>query len=83
MIQVSQGRRPVFIDGGLRYQSHGKTRYLREGSIEPLPGGAVSFTPIESQTDLLIMHSGCRSGCSSDRHPDTRGRTDSKPAGPP
>jgi hypothetical protein len=62
MIQVSRGRRPVFIDGGLRYQSHGKTRYLREGSIEPQPGGAVSFTPIESQTDLLIMHLGVQVG---------------------
>ena len=62
LVQVSGGRKPVFIDGGLRYQSHGKTRYLREGSIEPQPGGGVAFTPIESQTDLMIVHLGVQIG---------------------
>ncbi|MFN8646155.1 MAG: hypothetical protein U0104_05320 [Gemmatimonadales bacterium] len=62
LIQVSGGRKPVFIDGGLRYQSHGKTRYLREGSIEPQPGGGVSFTPIESKTDLMLVHLGVQIG---------------------
>lgn len=61
-VQVSHGRRPVFIDGGLRYQSHGQTRYLREGSITPTTGGGVTFTPIESKTDLLIMHLGVQLG---------------------
>jgi opacity protein-like surface antigen len=60
--QVSHGRNPVFIDGGVRYQSHGRTRYLREGSIEPLPGGGVTFDPIESKTDLLIVHLGVQVG---------------------
>ncbi|MBK6421633.1 MAG: hypothetical protein IPI38_03340 [Gemmatimonadetes bacterium] len=62
MIRVSGGRKPVFIDGGVRYQRHGKTRYLREGSIEPQPGGGVSFTPIESETDLMIVHLGVQVG---------------------
>jgi opacity protein-like surface antigen len=61
-VQVSGGRRPVFIDGGLRYQSHGRTRYLREGSITPTPGGGVSFSPIESKTDLVIVHAGVQIG---------------------
>ncbi len=60
--QVSRGRNPVFIDGGLRYQSHGRTRYLREGSITPTPGGGISFTPIESKTDLLVVHAGVQIG---------------------
>jgi hypothetical protein len=60
--QVSHGRNPVFIDGGLRYQSHGRTRYLREGSIQPAPGGGVTFDPIESKTDLLIVHLGVQVG---------------------
>ncbi len=62
LFQVSHGRQPVFIDGGVRYQSHGRTRYLREGSIEPQPGGGVSFAPIESKTDLLIVHLGVQLG---------------------
>ena len=61
-IQVSHGRNPVFIDGGLRYQSHGRTRYLREGSIQPAPGGGVTFDPIQSKTDLLITHLGVQIG---------------------
>ena len=60
--QVSHGRNPVFIDGGLRYQSHGRTRYLREGSIEPTPGGGVTLDPIESKTDLLIVQLGVQMG---------------------
>lgn len=60
--QVSHGRNPVFIDGGLRYQSHGQTRYLREGSIQPTAGGGVTFDPIESKTDLLIVHLGVQIG---------------------
>lgn len=60
--QVSHGRNPVFIDGGLRYQSHGRTRYLREGSIQPAPGGGVEIEPIESKTDLLIIHAGVQIG---------------------
>jgi opacity protein-like surface antigen len=59
---ISHGRRPVALDLGLRYQSHGETSYLREGSITPQPGGGVSFTPIQSKTDLLIAHLGVQIG---------------------
>jgi opacity protein-like surface antigen len=59
---ISHGRHPVALDFGLRYQSHGETRYLREGSITPRPGGGVSFTPIESKTDLLVTHLGVQLG---------------------
>lgn len=62
LFEVSGGQKPVSIDGGLRYQSHGRTRYLREGSIQPEPGGGVSFDPIESKTDLLIVHLGVQIG---------------------
>jgi opacity protein-like surface antigen len=60
--QVSHGRNPVFIDGGARYQSHGRTRYLREGSLQQAPGGGVTIDPIESKTDLLIIHLGVQVG---------------------
>ncbi|MFN8651142.1 MAG: hypothetical protein U0133_20345 [Gemmatimonadales bacterium] len=60
--QVSSGRNPVYIDGGVRYQGHGRTRYLREGSVEPAPGGGIILDPVESRTDLLIIHLGVQVG---------------------
>lgn len=62
LFQVSHGKNPVFIDGGLRYQSHGRTRYLREGSLEQDNNGDIVLDPIESKTDLLIMHLGVQIG---------------------
>lgn len=58
MYQISHGNTPVFIDGGLRYQTHGRTRYLREGSLETDPGGNVVISPVESETNLLVVHFG-------------------------
>jgi hypothetical protein len=62
LFRVAGGRKPVYLDIGARYQSHGKTRYLREGSIQPAPGGGVSFTPIESQTDIFVLQLGVQLG---------------------
>ena len=62
LFQVSHGRKPVLIDAGLRYQGHGRTRYLREGSIQPTTGGGVTFTPIESRTDILVPYLGIQVG---------------------
>jgi len=56
--RVKRGYKPIWLDGGLRYQSHGETRYLREGSLQPQPGGGVTFDPIRSKTDLLAVHLG-------------------------
>lgn len=58
MFQVSHGRTPIFIDGGLRYQTHGQTRYLREGSLDTDLGGNVIISPVESETNLVVMHLG-------------------------
>jgi hypothetical protein len=62
MYLVSSKSTPVYIDAGVRYQGHGQTRYLREGSIQPDPGGGVILRPIESQTDLLVIHLGVQVG---------------------
>jgi hypothetical protein len=56
--RVKRGYKPIWLDGGLRYQSHGETRYLRKGSLQPAPGGGVTFDPIRSETDLLVVHLG-------------------------
>jgi hypothetical protein len=60
--RVRSGPNPIFIDAGLRYQHHGQTRYLREGSIRDLGGGNIGFTPIESKTTLLVLHLGAQIG---------------------
>ncbi len=60
--RVKRGPKPIWLDGGLRYQSHGETRYLREGSLQPQPGGGVRFDPIRSRTDLLVLHLGIQAG---------------------
>ena len=57
-IPVRQGRLPISIDLGARYQRNGQARYLREGSIRDEPNGDISYTPIESETDLLTFHVG-------------------------
>lgn len=62
MYQVSHGRTPVFIDAGLRYQTHGRTRYLREGSLDTDINGNVIISPVESETNLLVMHFGVQLG---------------------
>lgn len=59
---LSHGRNPLWLDLGFRYQAHGQTRYLREGSIVDLGGGAIGFTPIQSKTDLVVTHLGVQIG---------------------
>jgi hypothetical protein len=59
---LSHGNNPIWLDLGLRYQSHGQTRYLRKGSIVDLGGGAIGFTPIQSKTDLVVSHLGVQIG---------------------
>jgi hypothetical protein len=62
MVLVSSKHSPVYIDAGVRYQSHGQTRYLREGSLQNDGSGGVILNPIESRTDLLVIHLGVQVG---------------------
>ena len=50
------------VDVGASYRWNGKTRYLREGSITDNPDGTITYTPIESKTDLLQLHLGVSFG---------------------
>ncbi len=45
-----------------RYLWNGKVSYLREGSIRDLPDGSVSFEPIESDTNLIMVQLGASFG---------------------
>lgn len=57
-IPVGKGRHQIAIDLGARYQANGDVRYLREGSITDNPNGTISFTPTESQANMVIYHLG-------------------------
>lgn len=61
-VPVRRGRTPISIDLGARYNRNGQARYLREGSIRDHPDGSISFTPIESDTDLVTFHLGVSAG---------------------
>ena len=62
LFQVSHGKNPVLIDAGLRWQSHGRTRYLREGSLDQDGDGDITIEPVESKTDLLVVNLGVQIG---------------------
>lgn len=62
MFQVSHGKNPVLIDAGVRWQSHGRTRYLREGSLDQDGDGDITIEPVESKTDLLVITAGVQIG---------------------
>ncbi len=57
-VPVRGGRLPISIDVGARFHRNGRARYLREGSIRDEPNGSISYTPIESETDLVTFHVG-------------------------
>ena len=60
-IPVRTGLRPISIDLGAQYQANGRVRYLRSGSIQQT-GNSISFTPVESQANLIIYHLGVTIG---------------------
>ncbi len=62
MYLVSNKENPVYIDAGVRYQVHGETRYLQEGSIQSNGSGGVIIRPVQSRTDLLVIHLGVQVG---------------------
>jgi hypothetical protein len=62
LIPLNVRRTPIAIDLGARYLRNGRTRYLREGSISDNPDGTLSFTPIESETNLWIYRLGVSIG---------------------
>jgi hypothetical protein len=61
-VPLSTRRAPVSLDVGLRYVVNGRTRYLREGSIVDGPGGSISFSPIESETNFFALQIGVSVG---------------------
>jgi hypothetical protein len=61
-IQVGHGRTPIWLDLGVDYLRNGRVQYLREGSITFDLSGNPIFTPIESETNLVLVHVGVSVG---------------------
>jgi hypothetical protein len=61
-LQVGHGRTPIWIDLGAEYVRNGRLRYLREGSITFDATGNPVYSPIESETNLVLVHLGVAVG---------------------
>lgn len=66
-VPLRGGTAPVSLDLGVRYQWSRDVSYLREGSIEDLPGGAIAFRPVRSDADVLTLQLGVTAAVGSDR----------------
>lgn len=60
-IPITTGNTPISLDLGARYHDNGRARYLREGSIQD-NGSSLSYTPIESETNLVVYQVGISVG---------------------
>jgi hypothetical protein len=56
--RVSSGSTPIYLDLGAEYHRNGRASYLREGSISDNGNGTISFTPIQSETNLTLIRLG-------------------------
>lgn len=54
--------RTVGLDLGVTWLDNGRARYLREGDIVDEPDGSIRFTPVRSDTDLVLFHVGLSVG---------------------
>jgi hypothetical protein len=57
-LRVGHGRTPVFLNFASEYHQNGQASYLREGSIIDNGNGTISFAPIQSETNLLVLKFG-------------------------
>ena len=57
-VRVKRGQSPLFIDLVSEYHRNGQASYLREGSIVDNGNGTISFTPIQSETNLMLFKLG-------------------------
>lgn len=61
-IRLGSGRTPVGLDLGVTWLDNGEASYLREGDIIDEPDGDVRFTPVRSDTDLVVFRLGIAFG---------------------
>lgn len=61
-LALSGGRRPFLLVLDLQVRNHGRTRYLREGSITEDGTGRIFLDPLESDADVLLVQLGVSFG---------------------
>ena len=57
-VRLKDGNTPLFIDFSSEYHRNGQASYLREGSIVDNGNGTLSYTPIQSETNLMLIKLG-------------------------
>ena len=77
--QLRGGRKPLYLDLGVRYHRNGQAEYLRSGDIEDHPDGSITIHPNRSEANLLQYQLGVtfgipRGGDDHDRPGRDRGR---------
>ncbi len=61
-LRLSRGRTPVYLDFDVQYRRHGKTEYLREGSVIDDGFGGLIIEPIFSDADFTLFQVGVSVG---------------------
>lgn len=56
------GANPLLLVFDVQYRDQGRTRFLREGSIEETADGRLTFDPLEAEVDLLLLRLGVAVG---------------------
>lgn len=56
-LAVGSGSHPLLLQLDVQYRNHGRTEFLREGSIEE-DDGRVTFDPLRAEADLLLVRLG-------------------------
>jgi hypothetical protein len=57
-IRLKSGATPIYLDLATEYHRNGQASYLREGSLSDDGNGNPVFTPIQSETNLMMVKLG-------------------------
>jgi hypothetical protein len=64
-MRIGGGRKPVYLDLGVRHHDNGIANYLTEGDIVDQADGSVTIYPNRSEADLMSFHLGITVGLPS------------------
>jgi hypothetical protein len=61
-VPLRAGPRPVSLDLGVHYMHNGSRRWLKNGSIQDNPDNTLTFTPNESEANIMTYRVGISAG---------------------
>lgn len=61
-VALGSGRHPLLLQVDAQYRNHGRTEFLREGSIEEDDAGRATFDPLRAEADVLLLRLGVSVG---------------------